>query len=76
MPKPLPHDEIKFGRNVCLKEILNTPDDSDIGYFLEVDSRKLDELRQTTKHFTFVPEIIIKSEDDFNDHMTKIKPKN
>ena len=35
--QPLPFDEIKFERNVCLKEILNTPDNSDICYLLEID---------------------------------------
>ena len=30
-------DEINFDRNVKLEDILNTPDDSDIGYFSAVD---------------------------------------
>ena len=37
MSQLLPYDEIKFDTNVKLEDILNTPDDSDIGYFLEVD---------------------------------------
>ena len=32
-----PFDEIKIDRNVCLKKIINTSDDNEIGYFLEVD---------------------------------------
>ena len=32
-----PYDEIKFDRNVKLEDILITPDDSDIDYFIEVD---------------------------------------
>ena len=35
--QPLPYDEISFDRTVKLEDILNTPDDSDIGYFAEVD---------------------------------------
>ena len=35
--QPLPLDEIKFERNVCVEDLLNTPDDSDIGSFIEVD---------------------------------------
>ena len=31
--QPLPCDEIKFDKNMKLEDILNTPDDSDIGYF-------------------------------------------
>ena len=37
MSQPLPYDNIKFEDNVCSEEILNTPDDNDIGYLLEVD---------------------------------------
>ena len=33
MSKPLPYDEIKFDKSVELEDILNTPDDNDIGYF-------------------------------------------
>ena len=36
MSQSLPHDGIKSGTCVNLEEILNTPDDSDIGYFLQV----------------------------------------
>ena len=37
MSEPLPYDEIKFDNDVKLEDILNTPDDSDIGYLIEVD---------------------------------------
>ena len=37
MSQFLPYDEIKFEKDIFLEEILNTPDDSEIGYFLEVD---------------------------------------
>ena len=37
MSQRLPYDEIKFHKNFKLTDILNTPDDSDIGYFIEVD---------------------------------------
>ena len=45
MSQLLPYDIIKF-ENVCLEEILNTPDDSDIGYFLEVDLEYPHNIRQ------------------------------
>ena len=41
MSQWLPSDGINFERNVCLEEILNTPDDSDSGYFFEVDLKYL-----------------------------------
>ena len=36
MSHPLPYIETKFDKNVILEGILNTPDDSDIGYFVAV----------------------------------------
>ena len=37
LKEKLPHGEIKFDRNIKLEDILNTPDDSDNGCFIEVD---------------------------------------
>ena len=56
MSEPLPYDEIKFDKNIELEDILNTPDDSDIGYFIEVDSKYPDNIKQKTKNFPFAPE--------------------
>ena len=39
MSQPLPYDEIKFDKTVRLEDIISTPDDSDIGYFVEVDMK-------------------------------------
>ena len=44
--QPLPFDEIKFEHKVYSNEISNTPDESDIGYFLEVDLRYPYNIRQ------------------------------
>ena len=52
----LPYDEIRFDKNVQLEDILNTPDDSDIGFFIEVDSIYRDEIIEKTKNFPFAPE--------------------
>ena len=37
MSQPLPYDEIIIDKSVELEDILKTPDDNDIGYFVEVD---------------------------------------
>ena len=71
----LPFDEIQFERNVCLRETLNTPDDNDIGYFLEVHLSYSYNIRQKLKYFPFCPEGKIISKNGFNDYMSKIKPK-
>ena len=52
----LPYDEIKLDNNVNLEDILNTRDDSDIGYFVEVDLKYPDNIKQKTKNFPFAPE--------------------
>ena len=76
MSQPLPFDEIKFETSVSLEEIINTPDDSDIRYFLEVDLGNSYNIRQQTKKFPFAPENKIISKNDFDEYMNKIKPKN
>ena len=77
MSQPLPYDEIKFEtENVCLEEILNTPDDNDIGNLLEVDLEYLFTIRQKTKPFPFCPENKTVSKDDFGPYMKSIMPKN
>ena len=70
MSEYLPYDEIKFDRNVKLADILNTPDDSDIGYFIEVDWKYPDHIICTTNKFPFATEKKI-NPDDFSDYMKK-----
>ena len=59
-----------------LAEILNTPNDSDIGYFLEVDLEYPHNIRQKTKYFPFARENKTISKDDFGPYMKSIMPKN
>ena len=51
MSQYLPYDEIKFDNNIKLEDILNTPDDSDIGYFFEVDLTYPNKIKEKTKTF-------------------------
>ena len=77
MSQPLPYDNNKFEtENVCLEEILNTPDDNDIGYFLEVDLEYPYNIRQKTKHFPFCSENKTVSKNDFGPYMKSIMSKN
>ena len=73
MCQPLPYDEIKLDKNVKLEDILNTNDDSDIGYFTEVDLKYPDDIKEKTKNFPFAPEKKI-NPDDFSDYMKTIEP--
>ena len=56
MSEYLPADENKIDRNVKIEDILNTPDNSDIGHFIEVDLTYLDSIYEETKIFPFSPE--------------------
>ena len=74
MSEPLPYDEIKFDDNVNLEDILNTPDNSDIGYFVEADLKYSDNIKEKTKNFPFAPMNKKINPDNFNDYMKEIKP--
>ena len=37
MSQSLPYGKYNFDRNLKLEDILNTPDDDGIGYFIEVE---------------------------------------
>ena len=49
MSQLLPYIEIKLDKNFKLEDILKTPDDSDVGYFVEVDLIYPDNLKEKTK---------------------------
>ena len=82
MSQFLPYDEIEMWHGSpdkywnWLEEILNTPDDSDIGYFLEVDLKYPDNIKEKTKNFPFCPENKKIDPDKYTDYTKKIKPKN
>ena len=74
MSEPLPYDEIKFDNNVNLEDILSTPDDGNIAYFVEVDLNYPDNIKEKTKKFPFAPVNKKIDPDDFSDYMKTIKP--
>ena len=82
MSQLFPYDEIEMWHghpNLYmdkLEEFLNTPDDSDIGNFVEIDLKYPDQIKQKTKKFPFCPETKVIPTDKYNEYMNKIKPKN
>ena len=78
MSLPLPYDEIKFDKNVKLEDILNTPDDSDIGYFIETDLKYPHIIKERTESFPFCPENKKNNSGDYSEYEYKesIKPNN
>ena len=82
MSQMLPYDGIEmwhghpdFYMNK-LEEILITPDDSDIGYFIEADLNYPDNIKEKTKNFPFCPENKHIPKAKYNDFLNRIKPKN
>ena len=59
-----------------LEEILNTTDDTGIGYFVEVDLKYPDNIKKKTKNFPFCPENKNNNPDKYYNYMKKKKPKN
>ena len=74
MSEPLPYDEIKFDNNVKIEDIINTPDDNDIGYFVEADLIYPDKIKKKTKNFPFAPVNKKINPDNFHDYMKEIRP--
>ena len=81
MSQMLPYEEIEMWHGDSdkywnwLDEILNTPDDNEIGYFLKVDLKNPDDIKEKTKHFPFCPENKKINPHKYNEYMKKIKPK-
>ena len=76
----LPYDGVKMWHGdpdkywKWLDEISNTSDDADVGYFLEVDLKYPDNIKEKTKNFPFCPENKKINPDYNNGYMKKIKP--
>ena len=74
MSQPLLYDEIEIWHGDpdlylnWLEAILNTPDDSDTGYFIEVELRYPDNIKEKTKNFPICPENKILHKDKYNDN--------
>ena len=75
MSQSLHYDEIELWHGhpefymKWLEEILNTQEDGDIGFFVEVDLRYPDNIKEKTKNFPFYPENKIIEKDKYNEYM-------
>ena len=56
MSDSLLYDEINFDKNVDIENTSSTPDDSDIGYFLEINLETQNERKEKSNNFPFCPE--------------------
>ena len=82
MIESLPYDEIEMWHGhpdlnmFKLEEILKTPDISDIGSSIEVDSRYPDDIKKNTKYFPFCPGNKVIPKDKYIDYLEEMKRKN
>ena len=74
MSQPLPYDEFELDKNIRLKDMLSTPDDSDISSFIEVDLTYTYNIKEKTKNFPFAPENRKNNPDDLSEYMKEIIP--
>ena len=75
MSESLPCGEIKIDKNVYLEYILNTLDDSDVGYFVECDLKNPHKIKEETKNYHFSPENKTRPQDKLSDYMNEMTPK-
>ena len=77
-----PYDEIEMWHGHPdlymnkVQKMINIPDVSEIGYFVEVDLKYLNNVKEKTKYFPFCPENKIFHKDKNNEYIKKIKRKN
>ena len=82
MSQFLPYDEIEMWHGDPNKHwrwldiILNTSDDCEIGYFLEVDLKYPDNIKEKTSNFPFCPENKKINSNKYNEYMKSIKSEN
>ena len=71
MSESVPCDKIQLDRNVEKEDILNTRDDSDIGYFKEVHLEYPYEIKEENKSFRYAPENKKIKYNEFTSYMKK-----
>ena len=76
----LPYDEIEMWHGHLdvyiniLEKILNTLDDRDFGFFVEVNLNYSNNIKEKTNNFSFGPEKQICKKIIFSDYVKKTKP--
>ena len=76
MVQPLPYKDLKFNDNISLRQILNTPDNADTGYIVEVDFEFPRHLHDKFKQFVPCPETIAPKAEWFSELQLELAEKN
>ena len=72
MVQSLPYKNLKFIDNITIDQILETPDDSDIGFICEVDLEFPQELHDKFKDFPPCPEAMTPNIEWFSDFQKEV----
>jgi hypothetical protein len=73
MSQALPYKNLHFNTDVTLEDILNTDDNSDVGYIVEVDLHFPAEIHDKLKEYPVCPENTNVKEEWLSDYQNNIK---
>ena len=74
--QPLPHKGLRFNDNISLRQILNTQDEADTSYIVEVDFEFPRHLQEKFKQFVPCPETIAPKAEWFSELQLELAEKN
>jgi hypothetical protein len=73
MCQHLPYGNIKIDNDILLDDVIDTPDDSDIGYMVEVDIAFPKEMHELLKQFVPCPENITPRKEWYSDYQDELQ---
>ena len=66
---------LKIDKDVKIDDVLEAPDDSDVGYIVEVDIECPKEIHNKLKEYPPAPEILTPQDDWMSDYQQELKNK-
>ena len=75
MSQALPYKDLKFNNDVKLEDILNTPDDSEVGYIVECDFNFPEHLHDKFREFPPCPETLTPNMEWFSQFQKEVGEK-
>jgi hypothetical protein len=75
MSEPLPYGDLKIYTKITIEEVLETVDDADIGYTVEVDISFPEKIHGSLNQYIPLPENIIPNTEWFSDYQKDVMKK-
>ena len=73
MVQALLYKDIKFSNETSLETILNTADDAETGYMVEIDLRLKNDIHERQKQMPPCPESLVPKEEWFSDYQKLLR---